>query len=66
MAGEASFDRILVDQRVQLPEITLENPGKAGTYYVRTGAVNQEGQEEKFSFPQSFEIKDSSLSGSSP
>ncbi len=63
MAGEESFNKILVDRKVKSPEITLENPKKAGTYYVRTNAVDRWGQEGKFSSAQSFEIKGSSLSG---
>ena len=63
MADEASFGKILTDQKVQHSEITLEKPKKPGTYYVRTNAVDQWGQEGKFSSPQSFEVKGSSRAG---
>ena len=63
MASESSFNKVLFDQKAQHPEITLEKPKKAGTYYVRTGAIDQWGQEGKFSSPQSFEVKGSSRAG---
>jgi len=58
MSGDAGFNEILVDRRLDRPMITLQRPEHAGTYYVRTNSIDAKGHEGKFSEPQSFEIKE--------
>jgi len=57
MAKDDAFKEILVDEKLERPEITLEKPADAGKYYIRTSAVDTEGYEGDFSEPQSFEVK---------
>jgi hypothetical protein len=57
LSAEETFHTPLVDQIVTTPEIILERPGQAGTYHVRTSAIDPEGHEGSFSLPQTFEVK---------
>ena len=57
MAKDQAFEEVLIDQKLSKPEITFEKPSKAGTYYIRTSAVNTQGYEGAFSEPQTFEVK---------
>ncbi len=57
MAKDQTFEEVLIDQKLSKPEITFEKPGKAGTYYVRTSAIDSHGYEGDFSEPQTFEVK---------
>jgi formylglycine-generating enzyme required for sulfatase activity len=57
IARDETFRDILVDEKVQKPGITFKRPEAPGTYFVRTSAVDSDGQEGSFSLPQSFEIE---------
>lgn len=57
MAGDAAFNNLLADQKVDSPEIVLMKQLDPGTYYVRTSGIDSKGYEGKFSAPQSFEIE---------
>ena len=57
MAKDQAFEEVLIDQKLSKPEITFEKPSKAGTYYIRTSAVDTQGYEGAFSEPQTFEVK---------
>ena len=57
MAREEGFSEIVVDEKVKDPSVTIAKPKKAGTYYVRASAVNDEEFEGHFSAPQSFKIR---------
>ncbi len=57
MARDREFKKIIIDENLEKPEITLERPEEGGTYYVRTSAMDSEGYEGDFSLPQSFEIQ---------
>ena len=61
MAKSPEFKEVLIDSRVETPEITIEKPTQAGTYHVRISGVDSENREGNFSKPQSFEIKRSNL-----
>jgi hypothetical protein len=57
MSRDEKFEKVMVDRKVELPEITFEKPEQAGTYYVRISGMDSENREGAFSKPQSFEIK---------
>jgi hypothetical protein len=57
MSKNEDFKNILLDRIVETPEMTIEKPRQAGTYYVRISGVEPEGREGAFSKPQSFEVK---------
>lgn len=57
MARDQSFGDILMDQKLSKPTMTLRKPESVGTYYVRTSAIDPQGNEGLFSAPQRFEVK---------
>jgi hypothetical protein len=57
IAKDNQFKDILIDQKLNKPEITAKKPKDAGTYFVRTAAIDREGDAGEFSAPQSFEIE---------
>jgi hypothetical protein len=57
MSRDKEFSELSQDVQVSEPQIILEKPKKAGTYYVRVSSINAEGFEGNFSAPQSFKIK---------
>ena len=58
IAKDNQFQEVLIDQKVDKPEITAKKPKDAGTYFVRTAAIDRDGDAGAFSTPQSFEIKE--------
>ena len=56
MAKDQAFKEVLIDEKLTKPEITFEKPSNAGTYYIRTSAIDTQGYEGDFSEPQSFEV----------
>ncbi|MFH1157174.1 MAG: LysM peptidoglycan-binding domain-containing protein [Pseudomonadota bacterium] len=59
MADNPVFETLLVDKRIDRPEMSIEKPDKAGTYYFRISGIDEDGYEGSFSPPQSLEIKSS-------
>ena len=57
MAKDDAFKKILVDDTLVKPEITVQKPKESGTYYIRTSAIDTEGYEGDFSEAQTFEVK---------
>ncbi|HYA26812.1 MAG TPA: FecR domain-containing protein, partial [Thermodesulfovibrionales bacterium] len=57
MSTDNEFRNILMDRKVEMPEITFQRPEETGIYYVRTSGIDREGYEGDFSLPQSFEVK---------
>ena len=57
MAKDEAFKKILVDDTLVKPEITVQKPKESGTYYIRTSAIDTEGYEGDFSEAQTFEVK---------
>jgi hypothetical protein len=57
MARDEEFQEILYEDKLSEAEATLQRPKEAGTYYVRTSAIDKAGYEGEFSPPQSFEIE---------
>jgi len=57
MARDEEFRVIVLEEKLSKAEVTLQRPKEAGTYYVRTSAIDKGGYEGDFSPPQGFEIK---------
>lgn len=57
MSMDSDFRNILMDRKVEMPEITFPRPEEPGIYYVRTSGIDREGYEGDSSLPQSFEVK---------
>jgi hypothetical protein len=57
MAADAAFHDLILDRKLDKPEIRIPKPEKTGTYYLRTSAIDSEGYEGEFSAAQRFEIK---------
>ena len=57
IAREAQFKKILIDSKTEKPELTIKRPAEAGKYYVRTAALDRDGDAGSFSAPQAFEVE---------
>lgn len=57
LSDEPGFSRILLDQRTERSELTLEEPERMGKYYLRISSIDPQGYESKFSTPQSFDVQ---------
>jgi hypothetical protein len=57
MSMDSDFRNILMDRKVEMPEITFPRPEEPGIYYVRTSGIDREGYEGDSSLPQSFEVR---------
>ncbi len=57
ISREEDFKTLLIEQKVDRPEIAIPRPEEPGIYYVRTSTIDPTGYEGGFSPPQSFEIK---------
>ena len=58
IAKDNLFKEILVDRKMDKPEITIKKPTEPGIYSVRIAAIDRDGDAGEFSAPQSFEIKE--------
>lgn len=56
LAKDRDFRQIIIDQKVDQPEITIEQHLSTGTYYVRTRPVSINGQTGEFLSVQVLEI----------
>ncbi len=63
MAKDLEFKEILIDKKLDKPEIIVEKPKDSGIYYVRTSSIDSKGREGNFSPPQSFEVEKKFLYG---
>lgn len=57
MSKNPEFKEILVDKKLDNPEISLEKPVDPGIYHIRTSSIDTKNREGDFSPSQSFEIK---------
>ncbi|MBE0558470.1 MAG: FecR domain-containing protein [Proteobacteria bacterium] len=57
VARDEGFQNLLLERRVDRPEIVLPRPEEPGVYYVRTSTIDPTGYEGGFSLSQSFEIR---------
>jgi hypothetical protein len=57
MAKDPEFNEVIVDKRLDRPEITLQKPKDKGVYYVRTSSIDRKMREGEFSPSQTFEIR---------
>jgi hypothetical protein len=58
LAGEETFETVLVEEKVDQPRADLERPDTAGVYYVRVRGVTADGNEGEFSAIEKVEIKE--------
>ncbi len=61
MAKNLDFSTVLIDTKLEKPEIVLQKPEDPGTYYIHVSAIDSKGYEGRFSKPQSFTLKEGSL-----
>ena len=61
MAKDQDFTAVLIDRRLEKPEIVIQKPEEPGKYYIRVSAIDSKGYEGSFAKPQSFTIKEGSL-----
>ncbi|HOL22644.1 MAG TPA: hypothetical protein PLQ41_07320, partial [bacterium] len=57
MSPDENFGKVMLDCKVDIPEMTFDKPRQPGNYYVRVSGIDSAGREGSFSQPQSFEIK---------
>ena len=57
MAKDGEFGQVLVDRKLDKPEVTLPMPKEPGIYHVHTSSIDMKNREGEFSTPQSFEVK---------
>jgi hypothetical protein len=57
IARDEGFQNLLIERKLDRPEIALPRPEEPGIYYVRTSTIDPTGYEGGFSLPQSFEIQ---------
>jgi hypothetical protein len=57
MAGDAEFQEILVDEKLEKPGVTLQKPKKPGVYHVRISSIDRKNREGEFSPSQTFEVE---------
>jgi hypothetical protein len=57
MAKDAEFKEILVDKKLDKPEVTLQKPKEPGVYQVHTSSIDRKNHEGEFSASQSFEVE---------
>jgi hypothetical protein len=57
IATDNGFKEIMIDRKVNKPELTIQKPKDTGVYFVRTAVIDRSGKAGEFSQPQSFEIK---------
>jgi hypothetical protein len=57
LARDAAFKNIVMEQKLDKPEIAIEKPDAAGTYFMRFRSIDPDGFVSPYSAPQSFEVK---------
>jgi len=57
MSNDNEFRNIVIDKKMEMPELTLPRPKEAGKYYFRAKGIDREGYEGNFSLPQSYQIQ---------
>ncbi len=57
MAKDEEFREMLLDEKVDKPEVTFEKPKEPGIYQVHTSSIDRKNREGEFSVSQSFEVK---------
>ncbi len=57
LASDAEFKTIVQDKKLTQPEITIEKPADAGTYYMRYRSIDADGFIGPYSSAQTIEVK---------
>lgn len=58
VARDDSFETLLIDEKLSLPEFVMPRPDQPGTLYMRTRLIGADGFEGAWSSPQSLVIPD--------
>jgi hypothetical protein len=61
MAREQDFSGVIIDKRLEKPEIVIQRPDDPGVYYIHVSTIDAKGYEGRFSKPQTFTIRKGSL-----
>ena len=61
MAKNQDFSAVLIDTKLEKPEIVIQKPEEPGTYYIHVSAIDSKGYEGRFSKPQSLTLREGSL-----
>jgi hypothetical protein len=57
LARDAAFKNMVTEQKLDKPEISIEKPDTAGTYFMRFRSIDPDGFISPYSAAQSFEVK---------
>lgn len=57
LARDAAFKDLVMEQKLDKPEITIDKPGASGTYFMRYRSIDPDGFIAPYSSAQSFEVK---------
>ncbi len=57
LARDTNFKDLVMEQKLDKPEIIIDKPSAAGTYYMRYRATDPDGFVAPYSSAQSFEVK---------
>lgn len=57
LARDSGFKDLVTEQKTDKPEISIDKPGDAGTYFMRYRATDPDGFVAPYSSAQSFEVK---------
>jgi hypothetical protein len=61
LSRDPDFSAVLIERRLEKPEIVIEKPADPGRYYIRVSSIDSKGYEGSFSKPQSFVVKEGSV-----
>jgi hypothetical protein len=57
LARDAAFKELVMEQKLDKPEITIDKPSAAGTYFMRYRSIDPDGFIAPYSSAQNFEVK---------
>ncbi len=57
LARDAAFKDLVMEQKLDNPEITIDKPTAAGTYFMRYRSIDPDGFVAPYSSAQNFEVK---------
>jgi hypothetical protein len=56
IARDAGFSKLLLDQQLDAPEVSLKRPWRGGTLHVRVQSIADDGYASAFSTPQQIKL----------
>ena len=57
LARDAAFKKVVIEKKLDTPEISIEKPTEAGTYFMRFRATDPDGFVAPYSSPQTFVVE---------